>query len=366
MNWKPALSAMKPYKPGRSAEDVQKEYGIPKIEKLASNENPYGCAPSVRNYLENAHIQYEIYPETGTPPLRTALAGLTGVEESAIILGNGSDDLITIISRALLAPGTSTIMPVPTFPQYAHNARIEGAEVREIPLEDGVYALDRFLEAIDDTTAVIWICTPNNPTGGLLPSVEFREFLEKVPSGILVVADEAYFEYITDSSYENPVGWLSRFPNLIILRTFSKAYGLAAFRLGYGISSPAVIAQLTKVRNPFNTNSLALAAAGRALEDQDFIAHCRQENAVQRTRFRQFAAAHKLRILPSEANFVLLEVPMDADEAADLLMQRGYIIRSGNLLGTPGWLRVTVGTATQNDGFFSALAAILEERGHTG
>jgi len=357
---------MKPYKPGRSAEDVQKEYGISKIEKLASNENPYGCAPSVRDFLANVQHRYEIYPETGTPSLRTELARLIGVEESAIILGNGSDDLITIISRALLSPRTSTIMPTPTFPQYAHNARIEGAEVREIPLEDGVYDLDRFLGAVDETTAVIWICTPNNPTGGLLPSDEFRKFLENVPSGILVVADEAYFEYITDSSYENPVAWLSRFPNLIILRTLSKAYGLAAFRLGYGISSPAVIAELNKVRNPFNTNSLALAAAECALKDQDFIVHCRQENAVQRTRFEQFAAAHQLRILPSQANFVLLEVPMDADSAADLLMQRGYIVRSGNLLGTPGWLRVTVGTEKQNDGFFHALETILEERRRTG
>ncbi|MDW0109075.1 histidinol-phosphate transaminase [Sporosarcina aquimarina] len=363
MNWKPVLATMKPYKPGRSIEDVQKEYNLGEIVKLASNENPYGCAPSVRRLLESPQLEYEMYPDTSSPSLKTMLAKSLGVQEKCVILGNGSDDLITIISRSLLNGDTNTIMPSPSFPQYAHNARIEGAEVREIPLVEGQHDLERFLKEIDSATAVIWLCNPNNPTGDLIPSYKIKKFLETVPKHILTVLDEAYFEYITDDSYENPVNWLSEYPNLIILRTFSKAYGLASFRIGYGIASSEVISELNKVRNPFNTGSLSLLVAETALEDQSFIEKCRAENHKQRLRFYEFAKEHSLKVNVSEANFVLLEVPMDADEATDELMQKGFIVRSGNLLGTPNRIRVTIGTEEQNNGFFTALESIITNRG---
>ncbi|MGG0642750.1 histidinol-phosphate transaminase [Sporosarcina gallistercoris] len=363
MNWKPALATMNPYKPGRSIEDVQKEFDLVEIVKLASNENPYGCAPSVRRIMENPGVQVEMYPETSAPPLRTKLARKLGVEESNIILGNGSDDLITIICRAILNRESNTLMPTPSFPQYAHNAKIEGAEIREIPLVDGRHDLDRFLQEIDSSTAVIWICSPNNPTGDLIPSERLRKFLDAVPRTILTVLDEAYFEYITEESYENPIQWLSEYPNLMILRTFSKAYGLASFRIGYGIASSEIITELNKVRNPFNTSSLALLVAEQALADQKFIDECRMKNDHQRKRFEQFAQKHNLHINPSEANFVLIEVPMDADEATDKLLQQGFIVRSGNLLGTPNRVRVTIGSEEQNDGFFKAFESLLTNRG---
>lgn len=363
MNWKPALATIKPYKPGRSIEDVQKEYDLKEIVKLASNENPYGCAPSVRKIIMDSGVQLEMYPETSAPPLKTKLARKLGVDESNIILGNGSDDLITIICRALLNRETNTLMPTPSFPQYTHNAKIEGAEVREIPLIDGQHDLTRFLNEIDESTSVIWICNPNNPTGDLIPSDRLKKFLDAVPSTILTVLDEAYFEYITEASYENPVEWLTEYPNLMILRTFSKAYGLASFRVGYGIASSEVISELNKVRNPFNTSSLALLAAEHALADQAFIDECRSENAKQRKRFEQFAKKHKLHIHPSEANFVLIEVPMDANEAADQLLQKGFIVRSGNLLGTPKHIRVTIGSEEQNNGFFQAFETLMTNRG---
>lgn len=363
MNWKPALATMNPYKPGRSIEDVQKEFDLAEIVKLASNENPYGCAPSVRRILENPGVQVEMYPETSAPPLRTKLARKLGVEESNVILGNGSDDLITIICRALLNRESNTLMPTPSFPQYAHNAKIEGAEVREIPLMDGRHDLDRFLQEIDSSTAVIWICSPNNPTGDLIPSKRLKKFLDAVPRTVLTVLDEAYFEYITEESYENPIQWLSEYPNLMILRTFSKAYGLASFRIGYGIASSEIITELNKVRNPFNTSSLALLVAEQALADQSFIEECRMKNDHQRKRFEQFAKKHNLHINPSEANFVLIEVPMDANEATDKLLQQGFIVRSGNLLGTPNRVRVTIGSEEQNNGFFKAFESLIANRG---
>lgn len=250
-------------------------------------------------------------------------------------------------------------MATPTFPQYAHNAKIEGAEVREIPLKDGQHDLDAFLTAIDEETAVIWVCNPNNPTGNLIPSDKLEAFIEQVPKRILVVLDEAYFEYITDSSHVDSVNWLERFPNIILLRTFSKAFGLASFRVGYAMGHSEVITELNKVRNPFNNNTLGLGAAEKALADVAFIEQCRKMNSEQRTRFKQYAADNNLHLYDSETNFVLIEVPGDADQAAETLLQQGYIIRSGNALGTPGYVRVTIGSEEQNSGFFNAFDKLL-------
>ncbi len=345
---------MKPYKPGRSIEEAQQLYCLKEVVKLASNENPYGCAPSVREYLTTVAFPYELYPDGYAGRLRKKLAEKHRVVEESMLFGNGSDEIITIISRALLGKGTNSIMPTPTFPQYAHNAKIEGAEIREIPLKDGQHDLEGFLGAIDDNTSVIWICNPNNPTGNLIPSEKLLAFLEQVPENILVVLDEAYFEFITAANHIDSVTWLEKFSNIVILRTFSKAYGLASFRVGYAIGHPEVISNLNKVRGPFNNNSLGLAVAEKALEDEAFIEQCRKLNHEQRERFIRYADEKNLHIFDSETNFVLIEVPLDADDAAEKLLQQGFIIRSGNALGTPGYIRVTIGSEEQNSRFFEA------------
>lgn len=359
MNWKKALEQIKPYKPGRSIEEAKRLYGLDDVVKLASNENPYGCAPSVKEFIASTVLQHEIYPDGYAERLRKKVADKHGVGENALLFGNGSDEIVSIISRSLLHKGTNSIMPTPSFPQYAHNVRVEGAEAREIALVEGQHDLEGFLKAIDENTSVIWICNPNNPTGNLIPSAELEAFLEKVPKGILVVLDEAYFEYITDPAHIDSVNWLEKFPNILILRTFSKAFGLAAFRVGYAIGHPDVVTELNKVRNPFNNNSLALAVAEKALDDEAFVEHCRTLNGEQRLRFEQYAADRKLDIFDSETNFILIEVPIDADEASEALLQRGYIVRSGNALGTPGYVRVTIGSDEQNSGFFQAFDELL-------
>ncbi|WP_203246467.1 histidinol-phosphate transaminase [Sporosarcina beigongshangi] len=363
MNWKPALEGMNPYKPGRSIEEVTRLYGLKEVVKLASNENPYGCSPSVKEFIATDAILHEIYPDGYASSLRSKVAAKHGVSEDALLFGNGSDEIIMIIARALLGKGTNTIMASTTFPQYAHNAKIEGAEIRQIPLKDGQHDLDGFVRAIDSETSVIWVCNPNNPTGNLLPSDQLKAFLEKVPETVLVVLDEAYFEYITAANHVDSVTWLESFPNIIILRTFSKAYGLAAFRIGYAIGQPEVITNLNKVRSPFNNNSMGLAVAEKALADQAFIDHCRQVNHEQRQRFTQYAADKNLHIFDSQTNFVLLKVPGDADQAAEQLLQQGFIIRSGNALGTPGYVRVTIGTEQQNSDFFAAFDTLLVVEG---
>lgn len=366
MNWKPAFEGMSPYKPGRSIEEVTRLYGLKEVVKLASNENPYGCSPSVTAFIASDAVQLEIYPDGNASSLRSKVAAKHGVNEDALLFGNGSDEIIMLIARALLGKGANTIMATTTFPQYAHNAKIEGAEIRQVPLKDGQHDLEGFARAIDSETSVIWVCNPNNPTGNLIPSDVLLTFLEQVPEHILVVLDEAYFEYITADNHVDTVTWLERFPNIVVLRTFSKAYGLASFRVGYAIGRPEVITNLNKVRSPFNNNSIGLAVAECALADQAFIENCRQVNHEQRARYTQYAADNNLHIFDSETNFVLIKVPGDADQAAEHLLQQGFIIRSGNALGTPGYVRVTIGTEQQNSDFFAAFDRLLVVEGSVG
>lgn len=363
MQWKKVLTSMRPYKPGRSIEEVTESYGLKKVVKLASNENPYGCASSVSEFLQSSSMPFEIYPDGHATTLRKKLAEKHGVGEGSILFGNGSDEIITIICRALLDDKAHTIMPTPSFSQYSHNAKIEGAEITEVPLVDGLHDLPAFLSAITERTAIVWICNPNNPTGSLIPHDELINFLEKVPENILVVLDEAYFEYVTDPNHIDSINLLERFPNILVLRTFSKAYGLASFRIGYAVGSSAIITELNKIRNPFNNNSLALAVAGKALEDEGFIEKCRELNHIQRERFKLYAAEKGIHMYDSQTNFVLLEVPIDADEATEFLLQRGLIVRSGNALGTPGHIRITIGTEGQNTDLFKAFDHLLKEKG---
>lgn len=360
MRWRKALKGMAPYTPGKSIDEVKELYGLEEVIKLASNENPYGAVPAVKEHLSAEAINFEIYPDGYAGKLRKKMAEKLGVEENSLLFGSGSDEIIVIIARALLGPGTNTILATPTFPQYAHHAKIEGAEVKEIPLIDGAHDLNGFAEAIDNNTSVIWLCSPNNPTGSLINHSDLMNFLSKVPENILVVIDEAYYEYIVDESYVNTVSLVEQFPNVIVLRTFSKAYGLAAFRIGYGISHPTIISNLDTVRSPFNITTAGLQLAEKSLEDDVFIDDCRALNREQMERFKQFAANNNLHVFDSQANFILVEVPMGANEATELFLQQGLIVRSGDALGIPGYVRVTVGTASQNDSFFKAFTALLE------
>lgn len=354
MRWKHVLKEMKPYTPGKSIEEVKEAYQLDEITKLASNENPYGASPKAKAKLAEGFNGLEIYPDGYAGNLRTKIATKLGIGEDELLFGSGSDEIIVIIARALLGEGTNTICATPTFPQYKHHALIEGAEVKEIPLVDGAHDLAGFLNAIDEDTSVIWLCSPNNPTGNLIQNDALISFLEQVPEHILVVLDEAYYEYIISEQYIDTTKLFNTYKNVLLLRTFSKAYGLAALRVGYAIGDASVITPLNTARSPFNVTSLSLAVAEEALADDAFIESCRNLNGEQMERFYAYAKEHGLHIYPSEANFVLLQVPGSATEATESLLQKGYIVRSGDALGTPGYVRVTVGTAEQNDGFFEA------------
>ena len=363
MKWKQQILGMKAYQPGKPIDEVKKMYGLDEVVKLASNENPFGSSPKVAEYLRAYDGNSAIYPDGYAQNLRSAVAKHLDVAENELIFGNGSDDLIAIITRALLYPGVNTVMADPSFSQYWHNAEIEGAEVRKVPCVNGNHDLTAMLAAIDENTSVVWLCSPNNPTGTLIPAAELQAFLAQVPPHVLVVLDEAYIEYVNDPHHENTLPYYRQYPNVILLRTFSKAYGLAAFRVGYGIANADIIAKLDPVRAPFNNTVLSQAVAAIALSDQQFIEQCREINEKGKAQFVAFCEKHQLNYYPSQTNFILFEVKADSQTIFEEMMKRGFITRSGVALGIPGYLRVTIGTEAQNAKFLLLLEEVLTEQG---
>lgn len=362
MKWKEQLLNLTPYQPGKSIDQVKKEYGLNQIVKLASNENPFGCSEKVLFTMNQSPSFFALYPDGYASELRSVLAGHLSIQEDQLIFGNGSDEIIQMISRALLSPETNTVMAAPTFPQYRHNAVVEGAEIREIPLVEGEHDLDGMLAAIDEKTAVVWVCSPNNPTGNYINESALLSFLKKVPQDVLVVLDEAYYEYVTAEDYCNTLDLIRSYENLIVLRTFSKIYGLASLRVGYGIASPQTIKALEPVREPFNVNKFAQAAAAAAIEDQNFIEECRRKNREGLEQFYAFCEEHGLSYYPSQGNFILINFNADSDEVFQFLLEKGYIVRSGKALGFQGYVRVTVGSKEQNEGVLTAMDQYLAKQ----
>ncbi|MBY6035701.1 histidinol-phosphate transaminase [Fictibacillus nanhaiensis] len=364
MQPKQQLMSLKPYKPGKPVEEVKRELGLEKIVKLASNENPYGCSERAKANIRDELENLQVYPDGYAADIREKLASSLHVKPDEIIFGNGSDEVVQILCRAYLSPKTNTVMAAPTFPQYRHNAVIEGAEVREIELINGRHDLESMLNAIDQNTKIVWLCNPNNPTGNYIPEDQFESFMKKVPSHVIVVSDEAYFEYVAAGDYPNTISYLKEYSNLVILRTFSKAHGLAALRIGYGIADCSIIASIEPAREPFNTSRLAQAAAIGALEDQAFIVECKMRNRKGLELFYSFCKSKGLFYYPSEANFILIDVQSDADLAFDFLLRKGYIVRSGNALGFPTMIRITIGEEEHNKEIIEHLEEYMETLVH--
>lgn len=363
MKWKTNILDLKAYQPGRSTEAVKKEFGLDNITKLASNENPYGYSLKVLEFLQEKPSEFAIYPDGNGSVLKEALSQFYNLPEEQFLLGNGSDEIIGIISRSILRPGINTIMATPSFSQYKHNAIVENAECREIPLTaDGNHDLDAMLAAIDENTGIVWLCTPNNPSGVYIAERDLIPFLEAVPKDVLVVLDEAYREYVVAEDYPDSLEIIEKYPNVIVLHTFSKIYGLASFRVGYAIADKEVIAKLNPVREPFNVNTFGQWVSVAALNDQEFVEACRGKNREGIQQYYDFCEEEKLSYYPSQGNFILIDFAMNGDEVFQYLMSKGYIVRSGVALGFPSFVRITVGTKEQNEGIISELRGLLAEK----
>lgn len=347
---RPQLLSLKAYAPGKSSEEVKQEYGLEKIIKLASNENPYGTSRLVNEAISSID-HFAIYPDGAATALRKEVAEYTGVNENQLIFSSGLDEMIQIISRALLDENSNTVMASGTFPQYRHNAVVQNAEIREVPLKDGRHDLPLMAEQIDDKTQVVWICNPNNPTGTYVSDKELEQFLQNVPSHVLVVMDEAYYEYVTAEDYPETTPLLNKYDNLMVLRTFSKAFGLAAFRIGYGMGAASFIQKLEVVRLPFNTSVLAQKAALAALKDLDFVEKSVSTNALELQKYYEFCRRHNLEFYPSQGNFIFVSFPgKESTEVFQYLLERGFTVRP-----FPTGVRITVGAEAENNALFNLI-----------
>lgn len=340
---KEVLKNLTAYQQGKQISEVKKEFDLDIIVKLASNENPYGFSKEVSRLFSEMELDLQIYPDGYATNLRKALANKLSVQEKELVFGNGSDEIITFICRAFLEPGYNTVMASPTFTQYRHHSLIEGAEIREVSTVNGYHDLDAMLKQVDEKTKVVWICAPDNPSGTLVSEASLKNFLNKIPNTTLVVLDEAYYEFVQEENKYNTNELLNTYPNLIVLRTFSKAYGLAGLRIGYGVMSEELAHKINVVRGAFNTTKIAQEAAIKALEDDDFLKDVVNRNLKVKKDFIKFLNENNFKVYDSETNFILVEVPGKGNEAALALLKQGYIVRSGELLGYDNTIRITIG-----------------------
>ena len=354
----PYIRAISPYVPGKPITELAREMGIAveKIVKLASNENPLGMSPKARKAVEAALAAVERYPDQFD--LIAALAERHGVATEQIVLGNGSNDVLDLAARVFLAPGRSAVFSRHAFAVYPLATMSAGAECLVAPAKHYGHDPAAMLAAIRADTHLVWIANPNNPTGNFLPQAEVRAFIEKIPAHIAVVLDEAYMEYLAPAERADTVAWIRGLPNLIVTRTFSKIYGLAGLRVGYGVARAEVADLLNRVRQPFNVNNLALAGAMAALDDHGFVADSFELN---RRGMEQIVAGLKrlgLEHIPSHGNFVTFAV---ADGAAvnGKLLRQGVIVRPIGGYGLPNHLRVTIGLEVENLRFLEALGKAL-------
>jgi len=352
------VRAISPYQPGKPITELAREMGIPveKIVKLASNENPLGMSPMAKRAVEAAINGIERYPDQFD--LIKAVAERCSVAQNQVVLGNGSNDVLDLIARVFLAPGRSAVFAQHAFAVYPLATLSTGAELISTPAKNYGHDLNAMRAAIRPDTRIVWIANPNNPTGNFLPYPEVRAFLETVPPDVVVVLDEAYNDYLAPAERVDTAAWIKDFPNLVVTRTFSKIFGLAGLRVGYAIASAEVADLMNRVRQPFNVNNLAIAAAVAALDDHQFVAESYELN---RRGMAQLLAGLKrlgLEHIPSHGNFVTFKV-IGAAEVNQKLLRQGVIVRPIAGYGLPDWLRVTIGTEPDNARFLEALEKAL-------
>ena len=351
------IRSIEPYKPGKPVEEVERELKIRAV-KLASNENPLGPSPLAVEAAQRALREANRYPDGGGFYLREKLAARHRVSMEQIILGLGSSELIDLAARALLNGETEAVTSEGSFPLYYISARATGAKLIEVPLAEYTFDLDAIADAITPRTRLVYLANPNNPTGTMFTADEFDRFFARVPEHVLVVLDEAYCDYVECADYSRAIDIARRAPNLLVLRTFSKIYGLAGMRMGYGIGPADLVVELNKLRTPFNTSSVAQAAALAALDDTEHVRRSLEANGAGLKQLADGLTAMGVPFFPSVTNFLFVEWGEDAKPLSDALLRRGVIVRPMAWMGFPNAIRVSVGTAEENRLFLSALATV--------
>jgi histidinol-phosphate aminotransferase len=361
----PGIRGLKPYQPGKPIAELEREYGVTDIVKLASNENPLGPAPRALAAIAAAAGDLGRYPDANSFELKEALAARHGVGAECVTLGNGSNDVLVLLAESFLGPGLEAVYSRHAFAVYALAVQATGAAHRvaaALPADAAQpfgHDLDAMAALVGPQTRMVFVANPNNPTGTWLEAKALERFIAALPRQVIVVVDEAYFEYVRQPDYPDASGWLERFPNLVVTRTFSKAYGLAGLRIGYGLSSPAVADILNRIRQPFNTSSLAQVAALAALQDTDHLARSVELNTAELERVAAACRQLGVAVNPSVGNFLLVDMGTPAQPLFDALLREGVIVRPVANYGLPEHLRISIGTPAENDQLIAALGKVL-------
>ena len=356
INFRNEISKLQPYKPGKPMEDVKREYGLDQVIKLASNENPLGCSKNVKEAIIKTLDELAIYPDGNALELKNVLSQFLKVNVQEILPSSGSDEMIDMIAKAYIDKGDEIIMADITFPRYIQTTEMMGGVPVVVPLKDFTFNLDDILSKITNKTKIIWICNPNNPTGTMITEKEFVNFLDKVPSNILVVSDEAYREYVTRKDYpHNTIELLKDYPNLLVMRTFSKAYGLAGIRVAYTVGNKDIIETINKIRGPFNVSSLAQVAAIAALNDNEFLKKSYDINLEGKEYLYKEFDKMGFYYPPSETNHIFVNVGKNGQEVFVEMQKKGVIIRP---MGGD-FIRVSIGTMEENEIFIEKLQEVL-------
>jgi len=355
----PGVQRLQPYQAGKPISELERELGISNSVKLASNENPLGMSDKVKQALLGEFKDITRYPDSNGHYLKHALAEKHSITPEQITLGNGSNDVLELIARVFVQPGEEVVFSQYAFCVYPLVAQAIGAKLVEVPAKNWGNDLEAMLAAITERTRVIFLANPNNPTGTWLGEAELKRFVEQVPANVIVVVDEAYTEYVTDGSIPNTIEWLSEFENLIVTRTFSKAYGLAALRLGFSVSNEEIAGLLNRIRQPFNVNSLAMAAGMAALEDEAFLARSVQVNEAGMQQLVASCNELELDYIPSKGNFLTIDFATDAMPIYQALLREGVIVRPVANYKMPNHLRVSIGTEAENARYIEAVRKVL-------
>jgi histidinol-phosphate aminotransferase len=356
------IQGLSPYQAGKPIEELQRELGLSDIVKLASNENPLGPSTAVLDACAKAARDITRYPDANGFELKHAISAKFDLQPNQLTLGSGSNDVLDLIARVFLAPGSSAVFSQYAFIVYPIATQACGARAIVTPAKNWGNDLDAMLAAIEADTRVVFLANPNNPTGTWVGNTELTNFLRRVPEHVVVVLDEAYTEYVDKTDFPNGLSLLKEFPNLIVTRTFSKAYGLAALRVGYAASSPVLADLLNRVRAPFNVNSLGLTAAVAALGDDNYLVRSRALNLQGMQQLVEGIAAIGLPVIPSAGNFIAVEMPGDALPIYQKLLQQGVIVRPLIPYQMPRHLRISIGLAEENAKFLAALPKVLPAR----
>jgi histidinol-phosphate aminotransferase len=350
---------IKPYIPGKPIEDVKRELGLKSVIKLASNENPYPPSRKVLAAIQKAAVSVNRYPDGGCFVLRKALAKCLKVSEDQLIFGNGSDEVIVLAVKAFVSEGDEVIIAQPSFLIYDIASRLAGAKIHAVPLQNFRYDLEGMKAKLSKRTKIVFIGNPDNPAGTYVTQAQLEDFIKAASKETLISIDEAYFEYVQAKDYPDSLALVKKYPNVIVTRTFSKMYGLAGLRVGYGIARPEMIDILNRLREPFNVNSIAQVAAVAALSDQAYYKKIAKETKIQRQFLYRSLTGMNILYSESFTNFILINVGGDSGPVAQALLKKGVIIRDMNAWGLKGYIRVSIGNTAENKRFINTLKTVI-------